>query len=164
MALLQVYQVKSLKDLHKGNSDPGLMHGCGPATDLTLWASKITVLSLGQTMSTLVVQEHHLWLNLVDMRETKMYQFVYYPISQAGLFGNAVENFAQQFSANQKQMEAIQHILPRRSQLLRLLIATPARPAQQPSPRPQCGAGRRRAAQPVPATTKPGGKRKYKWP
>ncbi len=54
------------------------------------------------------------------------------PISQAGLFGEAVEDFAQQFSAAQKQTEAFRHILPRRSaglhphrrlQPLRLLVA-----------------------------------------
>ncbi|KAI2648081.1 hypothetical protein H4Q32_018084 [Labeo rohita] len=36
------------------------------------------------------------------------------PISQAGLFGDTVKDFAQQFSAVQKQTEAIKHILPRR--------------------------------------------------
>ncbi len=36
-------------------------------------------------------------------------------MSQTGLFGDAVEKFAQQFSAAQKQTEAIRHILPRRA-------------------------------------------------
>lgn len=44
-------------------------------------------------MSTLVVQEQHLWLNLADMRETNKYCFLNSPISQAGLFSNTVENF-----------------------------------------------------------------------
>ncbi|KAI2646019.1 ORF V: Enzymatic polyprotein [Labeo rohita] len=35
-------------------------------------------------------------------------------LGQAGLFGDTVEDFAQQFSAVQKQTEAIKHILPRR--------------------------------------------------
>lgn len=33
------------------------------ATDLALRATKVTARSLGQVMSTCVVQEHHLWLN-----------------------------------------------------------------------------------------------------
>ncbi len=68
--------------------------------------------ALGQTMSTLVVQERHLWLTLGDMREANKHRFLDSPISQAGLFGEVVEGFAQQFSATQKQMEAFCHILP----------------------------------------------------
>ncbi|XDV15041.1 hypothetical protein PO909_015189 [Leuciscus waleckii] len=44
------------------------------------------------------------------------------PLSQVGLFGGAVESFAQQFPAVQKQTEAIRHILPRRT------AAAPTRP------------------------------------
>ncbi|XDV20056.1 hypothetical protein PO909_025438 [Leuciscus waleckii] len=36
------------------------------------------------------------------------------PLGQAGLFGGAVEDFAQQFSTAQKQTEALKHVLPRR--------------------------------------------------
>lgn len=69
MALLQVYQAKVLKELHEGSSDPGLMKELHTATDLTLRAAKVTVRSLKQTTSTLVVQARHLWLNLADMKE-----------------------------------------------------------------------------------------------
>ncbi len=79
-----------------------------------LWA-KVTARALGQTMSTLVVQVRHLWLTLADMRESDKHRFLDSPISQAGLFGEAVEDFAQQFSAAQKQTEAFRHILPWRS-------------------------------------------------
>ncbi len=72
------------------------------ATDLALRATKVTARALGQTMSTLVVQERHLWLTLADTRETDKHRFLDSPISQAGLFGEAVEDFAQQFSAAQK--------------------------------------------------------------
>ncbi len=58
-------------------------------------------------MSTLVVQERHLWLCLADMKEQEKVQFLNAPVSQTGLFGDAVESFAQQFSAAQKQTEAI---------------------------------------------------------
>ncbi len=61
---------------------------------------------------TVVVQERHLWLCLADMRETSKTPFLNAPVSQTGLFGNTVENFAQQFSTSQKQTKAIKHILP----------------------------------------------------
>ncbi len=54
-----------------------------------------------------------LWLK---QRTAAFYKarFLDAPISQAGLFSDTVEGIAQQFSAVQKQTEAIQHILPRR--------------------------------------------------
>ncbi len=63
-------------------------------------------------MSTMVVQERHLWLNLAEMKDIDKARFLDAPISQAGLFGDTVEGFAQQFSAVQQQTQAIQHILP----------------------------------------------------
>lgn len=63
-------------------------------TDLALWVTKVTVRPLGQAMSTMMVQEQHLWLNLADMRKTDKYRFLDSLISQAGLFSYAVENFA----------------------------------------------------------------------
>ncbi|KAL0154035.1 hypothetical protein M9458_050694 [Cirrhinus mrigala] len=41
-------------------------------------------------------------------------RFLDTPISQGGLFGDTVKDFAQQFSAVQKQTEALRHIFPRR--------------------------------------------------
>ncbi len=62
-------------------------------------------------MSTLV---DHLWLCLTDMKEQEKVQFQNTPVSQTGLFGDAVENCALQFSAAQKQTEAIKHIMCQR--------------------------------------------------
>ncbi len=101
IALLQVHQAKALKQLHKGGADPGVLQELRTVMDLALRAAKITARALGQTMSTLVVQGHHLWLTLVDMREADKHHFLDSPISQAGLFSEAVEGFAQQFSAAQ---------------------------------------------------------------
>ncbi len=70
MALLQVHQAKALKQLHEGDADPGVLQELRTATDLALRATKVTARALGQTMSTLVVQERHLWLTLADMRES----------------------------------------------------------------------------------------------
>ncbi|KAI2664149.1 ORF V: Enzymatic polyprotein [Labeo rohita] len=78
-------------------------------------ATKVTARSLGQVMSTVVVQERHLWLTLAQMADVDKARFLDAPISQGGLFGDTVEDFAQQFSAVQKQTEAIKHILPRRN-------------------------------------------------
>ncbi len=174
MALLQVHQAKALKQLHEGDADPGVLQELRTAADLALRATKVTARALGQTMSTLVVQERHLWLTLADMRESDKHRFLDSPISQAGLFGEAVEDFAQQFSAAQKQTEAFRHILPRRSAAVSTpppaaappparrrrrppaaSTSAPARPQQQPSQWPQHGAGRREAARPASAPAKP---------
>ncbi len=114
MAILQVHQAKALKQVHEGSTDPGLMQELRTATDLALRATKVTARSLGKAMSTMVVQERHLWLNLAEMKDVDKARFLDAPISQGGLFGDTVEGFAQQFSAVQQQTEAIQHILPRR--------------------------------------------------
>ncbi len=112
MAILQVHQAKALKQVHEGSTDPGLMQELRTATDFALRATKVTARSLGKAMSTMVVQERHLWLNLAEMKDVDKARFLNAPISQGGLFGDTVEGFAQQFSAVQQQTEAIQHILP----------------------------------------------------
>ncbi len=114
MAILQVHQAKALKQVHEGSTDPGLMQELRTATDFALRATKVTARSLGKAMSTMVVQERHLWLNLAEMKDVDKARFLDAPISQGGLFGDTAEGFAQQFSAVQQQTEAIQHILPRR--------------------------------------------------
>ncbi len=114
MAILQVHQAKALKQVHEGSTDPGLMQELRTATDFALRATKVTARSLGKAMSTMVVRERHLWLNLAEMKDVDQARFLDAPISQGGLFGDTVEGFAQQFSPVQQQTEAIQHILPRR--------------------------------------------------
>ncbi len=181
MALLQVHQAKALRDLHEGGHDPQVHHELRAATDLALRATKVTAQAVGRAMSTLVVQERHLWLCLADMRDTDKVRFLNSPVSQtAGLFGDAVENFAQQFSAVQKQSEAISHILTRRSAVASTLppaAPQPARrrgrppatapapaPQQQPPPKRRREASHKRGPQPLQAPAKRGGKAKSKWP
>ncbi|KAL0152765.1 hypothetical protein M9458_052488 [Cirrhinus mrigala] len=110
MAILPVYQAKVLKDLHEGVPDPELLQELRSATDYALRATKVTAQALGRAMSTMVVQERHLWLNLAEMRDAEKVRFLDAPISQAGLFGETVVEFAQQFSMVKKQTEAIKHI------------------------------------------------------
>ncbi|KAL0146515.1 hypothetical protein M9458_058146, partial [Cirrhinus mrigala] len=65
-------------------------------------------------MSTMLVQECHLWVNLAQMAVVDKVCFLDVPVSQVGLFGDIVKNFAQQFLAVQKQTGTIKHILARR--------------------------------------------------
>ncbi|KAI2668660.1 hypothetical protein H4Q32_005425 [Labeo rohita] len=139
MATLKVYQAKVLKHLHEKGTDQGAMEELRAATDFALRATKVTARSLGEVMSTIVVQERHLWLTLAQMADVDKSRFLDAPISQGGLFGDTVEDFAQQFLAVQKQTEAIKHILP-----LRDIPSTsagppplPARRRGRPPPRPQ---------------------------
>ncbi|KAL0195086.1 hypothetical protein M9458_008658, partial [Cirrhinus mrigala] len=96
MAISQVYQAKVLKDLHEGVPDPELLHELRSATDYALRATKVTAQALGRAMSTMVVQARHLWPNLAEMRDAEKARFLDAPISQTGLFGETVEEFAQQ--------------------------------------------------------------------
>lgn len=112
MAIQRVYQVRLLNELHEGSADPELMQELCSSTDFALWATKVTAQALGQTMSTLVVQERHLWLNLAETWKAEKVCFLNAPISQVALFNKTVEDLEQQFSAVKKQTEAISHILP----------------------------------------------------
>ncbi len=47
--------------MHEGSTNPRLKQELRSATDLTLRATEVTAQSLGKAMSTLVVQERHLW-------------------------------------------------------------------------------------------------------
>ncbi|XP_057197561.1 uncharacterized protein LOC130558871 [Triplophysa rosa] len=85
MAILQVHQAKALKELHEGKTDPTVMQELRTATDLALRATKVTARALGRAMSTMVVQERHLWLNLAQMRDAEKVRFLDAPISQGGL-------------------------------------------------------------------------------
>ncbi|KAI2646619.1 Methionine--tRNA ligase, cytoplasmic [Labeo rohita] len=69
MAILQVHQAKTLKQLHQGSSDPRLMQELRTVANFALWAIKVMAQSLGQVMSTMVFQERHLWLILVQMSD-----------------------------------------------------------------------------------------------
>ncbi len=88
MAILQVHQAKALKQMHEGSSDPRLMQELHSATDFFR--------PEGAPASG---RRCPLWWSISGST------------SQAGLSGDTVEGFAQQFLAVQKQTEAIQHIL-----------------------------------------------------
>ncbi len=93
--------------MHKGSTNPRLKQELRSATDLALWATEVTAQSLGKAMSTLVVQECHLWLSLAERSDVDKVSFLDTLVSQAGLFGDTVEDCAQQCSAVQKQTEGV---------------------------------------------------------
>lgn len=104
MAILQVHQVKELTELDEGSSEPRLMQELRLATDFALTARD------GSAMSTMVVQELNLWLNLAEVRDSNKDRFLDIRISQCDLIRDIVEDFSQQFLAVKKQAEA-KHIL-----------------------------------------------------
>ncbi|KAI2666668.1 enzymatic polyprotein [Labeo rohita] len=151
MAILQVYQAKVLKDLHEGVPNSELLHELRSATDYALQAMKVTAQALGRAMSTMVVQERHLWLNLAKMRDAEKVHFLEAPISQAGLFGDIVEAFAQQFSAQAPAQL-------RRSSNLRLLRAEegPLRERLRPRNLPVLQLDPPKRLRSIPETSSPG--------
>ncbi len=84
MAILQFHKAKTLKQIYKGNSDPELMQKFRMSTDFAFQAAKLTVQSLGKVMSTLVVQEHHIWLNLAEMKDDDKARFLDAPSPRLG--------------------------------------------------------------------------------
>lgn len=136
------------------------------ATISALRATRFTAWAVDQTMSTLLAQECHLLLKLAEMQDADKVCFL------DGLFSNTVTDFGQQFSAVQKQTEAIKHILPpcdtTATRPLRggpqsarhqwcppvAYTLTPARP--DATPWSQCRAHRRKVMQYIPqAASKP---------
>ncbi len=55
-------------------------------------------------MASLVVLERHLWLTLTEIKDADKVSFLDAPISPSGLFGPAVEGFAECFTEAQKAM------------------------------------------------------------
>ncbi len=163
---------KALKQLYEGSSDSGLMQELHTVTDLAVRATKVTARSLGQTMSTLVVQEYHLWLDLADMSESDKLPVL--PNLPGRPLRRCDGELYPEFSITQKRTEAIGHILPLRPAAVitpppvaaspparrrgcppAAPTFAPARPQQQHSLRQQCGAGSRKMAQPVSAPARP---------
>ncbi len=61
------FRLKALRDMHGGGHDPEVLKELRTAPDLVPRETKVIALSRGRAMSTLVVQERHLWLCLVDI-------------------------------------------------------------------------------------------------
>ncbi len=64
-----------------------------------LRAKKVTARSLGKAMSTMVVQEHHLWLNLAEMKDVDKARFLDAPATPS----RALPSSSRQYSSRPRQ-------------------------------------------------------------
>ncbi len=142
MAVLQVYQAKLLSAIDESEPDPATLRELRSATDLALRATKTTAQAIGRSMASLVVLERHLWLTLTEIKDADKVSFLDAPISPSGLFGPAVEVFAERFTEAQKASQAMRHFLPKRSSS----AAAQSRPKTVPTQQP---------AKPAPAVSAP---------
>ncbi len=69
------------------------------ATDLALRATKHTARAVGRPMAGSVATERHLWLNLTEISEKEEVFLLDAPISQSGLFGEAISGYQWRNSA-----------------------------------------------------------------
>ncbi len=85
------------------------------ATDLALRATKHTARAVGRSMTASVAAERHLWLNLTEIREREKVFLMDAPISQSGLFGEAIGAVVDKFRSAKMQSAALKEFMPRRS-------------------------------------------------
>ncbi|KAA0714748.1 hypothetical protein E1301_Tti006412 [Triplophysa tibetana] len=130
--VLQVYQAKLLQGMDESGSDIAPFKELRSATDLALSATKVTAQAIGRSMASLVVLERHLWLTLTEIKEADKVPFLDAPIFATGLFGPAVEGFADCFTAAQKSSQAMRHFLPKRPGSRPAPACPKPAPAQQP--------------------------------
>ncbi len=91
IAILQAYQAEVLKEMDEGDGVTlEAVKELRRATDLALRATKHMAWAVGRSMEGLVTAEHHLWLNLTDIREKEKAFRLDALISSSGLFGDAV--------------------------------------------------------------------------
>ncbi len=81
----------------------------------------------------LFVLRPHLWLNLTEMKDADKVPFLNSPVSPTGLFGPAVEGFAERFTAAQKSSQAMRHFLPKHSSSAAALNHPKMASTQQPA-------------------------------
>ncbi len=133
MAVLQVYQAKLLSAVDESEPDPATLRELRSATDLALRATKTTAQAIGRSMASLVVLERHLWLTLTEIKDADRVSFLDAPIYPSGLFGPAVEGFAERFTEAQKASQAMRHFLPKRSSPAAAQSRPKTAPTQQPA-------------------------------
>ncbi len=116
MAILQAYQADVLKEMDEGTGlTPEAVKELRRATDLALRATKHTARDVGHSMAASVAAERHLWLNLTEIREREKVFLMDAPISQSGLFGEAVSAVVDKFRSAKTQSAALKQFMPRRS-------------------------------------------------
>ncbi len=118
--------------MDESDPNPAAFSELRSATDLALRATKMTDQVIGRSIASLVVLERHLRLNLTEMKDADKISFLDSPVSPTGLFGPAVEGFAERFTAAQKSSQAMWHFLPKRSSS----AANSSRPKKAPTQQP----------------------------
>ncbi len=115
-AILQAYQADVLQEMDKGTGlTPEAVKELRRATDLALRAIKHTACAVGRSMAGSVAAERHLWLNLTEIREKEKVFLLDAPISQSGLFGEAVSSVVEKFRSAKTQSAALKQFMPRRT-------------------------------------------------
>ncbi|KAI2646366.1 Titin [Labeo rohita] len=165
MAILQVFQAKLLAEADKSALDPTTLAELRSATDLALRATKATAQAIGRSMTSLVVLERHLWLTLTEIKDADKVPFLDAPLSPTGLFGPAVNGFAERFSAAQKTSQAMRHFLLKHSSSATASGRPKSAPPQQPvKPAPAAAAtASAQPAKPEPRQRSPSARR-YPFP
>ncbi len=116
MAILQAYQADVLKEMDEGEDlTPEVVKELHKATVFTLRATKHTARAVGRSMAGSVAAERHLWLNLMDIWEKENVFLLDAPISQTGLFGEAVSSVVEKFQSAKSQSTVLRQFMPRRT-------------------------------------------------
>ncbi len=99
MVILQAYQADVPKEMDEGAglTPIGAFKEMRKATDLDLRATKHTARAVGRSMAGSVAAECQLWLNLMEILEKEKVFLLDSPISQNGLFGEAVSSMVDKF-------------------------------------------------------------------
>ncbi len=146
MAILQAYQADVLKEMDEGTGlTPEAMKELRRATDLALRATKHTARAVGRSMA---AAERHLWLNLTEIREKEKVFLMDAPISQSGLFGEAVNAVVDKFRSAKTQSAALKQFMPRRARDFSTPSSSVSR--EQPLPRREPPSGGAQATRPPP--------------
>ncbi len=150
MAILQAYQADILKEIDEGTGlTPEAVKELR-ATDLALRATKHTAHAVGRSMAALVAAERHLWLNLTEIREREKVFLLDAPISQCGLFGEAISAVVDKFRSAKTQSAALKQFMPRRSRDYSTPSSSVSR--EQSLPRKEPSGGGAQATRPSPTT------------
>ncbi len=151
MAILKAYQADVLKEMDEGTGlTPEAVKELRRATDLALRATKHTARAVGRSMAALVAAECHLWLNLTEIREREKVFLMDAPISQSGLFGEAVSAVVDKFRSAKTQSAALKQFMPRRSRDYSTPSSSVSR--EQSLPRKEPSGGGAQATRPSPTT------------
>ncbi len=150
-AKVMAYQADVLKEMDEGTGlTPEAVKELQRATDLALRATKHTARAVGRSMAASVAAERHLWLNLTEIQEKEKVFLMDAPISQSGLFGEAVSAVVDKFRSAKTQSAALKQFMPRRARDFSTPSSSLSR--EQPLPRREPPSGGAQATRPSPTT------------